>query len=392
MGRSGWRAAERVALWGGTAALGAFYLAMMRRAAWSGPALAAEDAATGTEDGPLVSIVVPARNEADNIATCVTSLLGQEHPRVEVIVVDDASTDATPAILARLGREHPAGTRLRTMRVAALPPGWAGKPHALHVGASAARGEWLLFTDADTEHAPGALGAALAQANAQRADLFSLLTAQVLPDFWNRVLMPIAFMGIAAQYPIRQVNDPLRALAIANGQYILIRRAVYDALGGYACPRLRRSVVDDRDLAAEVKRAGYKLVLADGRAFVRTRMYRDLAGHWHGWGKNAVAGSRGGPLAFAGMSASLLALSVAPLAMLLAGLARRRGAWLAAGAAQTAATVLYRRQVDRALEVPWPYDWTQPLGGAVFSAILARAAWRKLSGKGVEWSGRVYRA
>jgi len=125
---------------------------------------------------------------------------------------------------------------------------------------------------------------------------------------------------------------------------------------------------------------------------VRTRMYRDLAGHWHGWGKNAVAGSRGGPLAFAVMSVGLLTLSALPPVLLLAGVARRRGAWVAAGAAQTAATVLYRREVDRALEVPWPYAWTQPLGGAVFSAILARAAWRKLAGKGVEWSGRVYSA
>jgi chlorobactene glucosyltransferase len=392
MGRFDWHSAERVALWGSTAAIGAFYLTMLRRAMWSGPALGTGKPPTPRDGNPLVSIIVPARNEAANIATCVASVLEQDYPNVEVIVVDDASTDATPAILAALGREHPAGARLRTIRVEALPPGWAGKPHALHLGTAAARGAWLVFTDADTAHAPGALSAALAQASALRADLFSLMTAQVLPDFWNRVLMPIAFMGISAQYPARQVNDPRRALAIANGQFILIRRAVYDAIGGYASPCLRSSVVDDRDLAAEVKRAGYRLVLADGRAYVRTRMYRDLAGHWHGWGKNAVAGSRGGPLAFAVMSVGLLTLSALPPVLLLAGVARRRGAWVAAGAAQTAATVLYRREVDRALEVPWPYAWTQPLGGAVFSAILARAAWRKLAGKGVEWSGRVYSA
>jgi chlorobactene glucosyltransferase len=392
MGRVNWRGVERAALWSSTAAFGAFYLVMLRRAAWSGPALCVGEPEAPAEGPPLVSIIVPARNEAANIASCVTSLLEQDHPHVAVIVVDDASTDATPAILARLRREHPAGARLRTIRVEALPPGWAGKPHALHVGASAARGTWLLFTDADTAHAPGALTAALAQATALGADLFSLMTAQELPGFWNRVLMPVAFMGIAAQYPASQVNDPRRALAIANGQFILIRRAAYEAVGGYANPRLRGSVVDDRDLAAEVKRAGFHLMLADGRAYVRTRMYRDLAGHWHGWGKNAVAGSRGGPLAFAGMALGLLGMSVLPPALLLAGALRRRGAWLAAGAAQTAATVLYRRQVDRALAVPWPYAWTQPLGGAVFSAILARAAWRKLAGKGVEWSGRTYQA
>ncbi|HEV2237465.1 MAG TPA: glycosyltransferase, partial [Ktedonobacterales bacterium] len=282
MSHINWRVAERAALWSSTAAIGTFFVVMARRAAWSGPAIGTGPCEAPAPDGPLVSIIVPARNEAANIEACVTSLLRQDYPHVEVIVVDDGSTDATPELLAALGRAHPAGARLRTLRVTALPPGWAGKPHALHVGAQDAHGTWLLFSDADTVHAPGALSAALAKAHALRADLFSLMTAQDLPDFWNRVLMPIAFMGISAQYPARQVNDPRKPLAIANGQYILIRRAAYDAVGGYASPRLRASVVDDRDLAAEVKRTGRKIVLADGRAQVRTRMYRNLAGHWHG--------------------------------------------------------------------------------------------------------------
>src|SRR5258706_457326 len=126
----------------------------------------------------------------------------------------------------------------------------AGKPHALHTGAVMADGDWLLFTDADTRHEPGALRLAVARALADGDDLLSLGATQELPDFWGRVLMPLAYMGIAMQYPPREVNDPKSPVAIANGQYILLRRAMYRRIGGYAHPALRATVLDEPDLAA----------------------------------------------------------------------------------------------------------------------------------------------
>jgi chlorobactene glucosyltransferase len=392
------RAGGKQWLWGATAAIGAFYWALARRTDWRDViACAPEDVARSEAqpDGhaaraPLVTIVVPARNEARSVRDCVASLLDQDYPHVEVIVVDDASSDATPRILDELGRQHLHRDRLRVLRIEELPAGWAGKPHALHVGAAAARGDWLVFTDADTWHAPAALRSAMRCALAERADMLSLVTRQDLPDFWGRVLMPIALMGISALYPARQVQDPASAVAIANGQYILIRHAVYMALGGYGSQRLRTSLVDDRDLAREVKRAGYRLTLADGRRLVTTRMYRSLGEHWRGWGKNVYAGSRGGPLAFGVMTLGLLGICLLPAALLVVGLVGRRRPWAVAGALQLAATVGYRYRVDRALDVPWAYAWTHPLGGVVFSAILARAGWRRLTGRGVEWSGRTY--
>lgn len=395
---------ERLAVWGFTAGVLGAYAVLAQRAWGAGvPACAPEQPdqpeqlnqspaadATAADESPLVSIIVPARDEERNIRRCVESLLAQDYARCEVIVVDDGSRDATPRILEQLRRDHPRADRLRVIRVDALPPGWAGKTHALHTGVLAAHGEWLLFTDADTDHAPMALRTALRCACAQRLDLFSLLSQQELPDFWGRVLMPIAMMGVSSMYPADKVNDPASDVAIANGQFILIRRAVYDALGGYASPRLRATVLDDRDLAYEVKRAGYRLELADGRSLVRTHMYVGLREHWHGWGKNAYLGSRGGPAFFALMTLGLLGITVAPFALLAAGLVGRRPGWATAGALQVGASILYRGWLNAGFAIPWRYAWTQPLGGAVFAGILARSAWRKLTGRGSEWRGRTY--
>jgi chlorobactene glucosyltransferase len=394
-GEGAWWPGERVWLWLDTLGVGAAYAVLGVRSAYGNGRLddvaAAPPGTDAAGSEPLVSIVVPARDEERNIRACVTSLLAQDYPRCEVIVVDDGSRDATPDILEHLRTTDPRGDRMRVARLDDLPAGWAGKPHALHEGARRATGTWVLFTDADTVHAPDALSAAMRYANAEHADLVSLTTYQELPGFWNKVLMPVAYMGIGAQYPARAVNDPASPVAIANGQYILIRRSVYDAVGGYANPRLRASVVDDRDLAREVKVGGYRLRLVDGRALVRTHMYRGMRDHWRGWSKNVYVGSRGGPLTFAILLAGLFGISVAPALLLAGGLTWRRR-WLLPALCQVGAILVFRRGIDRALDVPARYGATHPLGGAIFTAILGTAAWRKLTGRGVEWRGRRYSA
>lgn len=341
---------------------------------------------------PAVSIIVPARDEERNIRRCVESLLAQDHPSFEVIVVDDGSTDATPDILAQLQRTDVGRQRLRVTRVDALPDGWAGKPHALHVGAQLARGKWLLFTDADTLHAPAALRSAVTRAERDHVDLLSISAAQDLPGFWNRTLMPIAVMCISFMYPPTLVNIPRVPVAIANGQFLLIERALYERIGGYDTDELRGTVVDDLALARRVKRCGGRLLLVDGRALVTTTMYRSLAGHWNGWSKNAVAGAPGGAWSFALLAPGLPLITVAPFAALAGGLLRRSGRLTLAGAVPVAATLAYRAYLDRILGVPLRYGWTHPLGGAIFTAILARAWWYRLRGATVPWRGRSYAA
>ena len=354
----------------------------------------------GLERWPHVTIIVPARNERRNIRQCVMSLLAQDYPNFNVIVVDDGSVDGTGAILAEMQR-GPGGQKLSVVQGDALPSGWAGKPHALAQGAAAAQRlratvngaseEWLLFTDADTVHRPLALRTALRDGRAQGGDLISCLTSQQFVEPWGHMIMPIILMGISAQYPPAQVANPARTVAIANGQYLLIRRTMYDRLGGYGAPELRATVLDDRDLAYAVKTHDGRVVLLDGRDQVSVCMYRSLGEAWRGWGKNAYAGSRGGPAIFALMTLGLPLITIAPFVLFVLGVLLRRRNLILAGGAQVAAILGYRRLVDSSLNHSPLWAFTHPIGGAVVTALIGQVAWRQVQGQGVEWSGRSYR-
>lgn len=350
-------------------------------------------------NSPLVSVIVPARNEERNIRRCVTSLLEQDYDNCEVIVVDDGSTDGTPRILDDLIASHPRGDRLFGLRLHdELPAGWAGKPHAIQKGTQEAHGEWLLFTDADTWHAPNALRSALAQAIEEKTDLFTMGTTQELPTFWDKVMMPIVFLGISMLYPPKLVNDPQSKVAIANGQYILIRRVVYDALGGYARPELRDTLLDDRDLARVVKEHGYKLHLVDGRGLVWVHMYHNLREIWRGWRKSAYPGNRGGIAFLILQLIGLPMISIVPFLLpLLARLIRKRREGGGGPTEAQAATALeltsllaYRTWLNKQLGVPWYYSLSHPLAGAILEGILAQSSWRIMTGSGVDWRGRQY--
>ncbi|HEY1351740.1 MAG TPA: glycosyltransferase [Ktedonobacteraceae bacterium] len=394
--RAGWL---RAFLWMHATGVACFYTMLWLRTRSQGIPLRAGRTKPG-QHLPSVSMIVAARNEEDNIRRCVTSLLEQDYPRYDVLIVDDDSTDGTARILDELSRTHAHAARLHTLHLHALPTGWAGKPHALHVGVQQVQGDLLLFTDADTWHAPQALQTAVARMQERQLDLLSLGTTQELPGFWERVMMPLAFLGISMQYPISQVNDPRSPLALANGQYILLRRVVYEQLGGYARPDLRATLVDDRDLAVLVKRSGYTLELADGRGLVHVRMYRSLHAIWRGWRKNVYLGSRGGLpfmlLQLLGLPMVTILPFLLPLWLCLARLVTdrrrnaRRGEALVISLLELGPLVAYRRWLDRELGVPWYLLLTHPLAGGLFACILAQSTWRFLTGKGVDWRGRWY--
>lgn len=346
-------------------------------------------------NGPLIGVVVPARNEARNIRHCVQALLAQTYPNTQVIVVDDRSADATPAILAELAAADP---RLRVVSGSPLPPGWAGKPHALVQGVQAVspRAEWLCFVDADTFAHASLLAAAYAAAQVHRADMLSLFTRQELATFWEKVVMPVVFSALSVGFPPQRVNDPRRPDAIANGQFILIRRAAYEAVGGHAA--LFASITEDKDLAQNVKRAGYRLLLADGRRLAQTRMYTSLAELWEGWTKNIYLGLQGRPwLLLVGVLTALAGALALP-GWLLAGLV-----WLASGGGAAAVLVVAqaalawayviaaRAEVAHALGIARVYGLTLPLGALVFAGLMLNSTLRGLTGQGVRWKGRVYR-
>jgi chlorobactene glucosyltransferase len=346
----------------------------------------------GASSMPLISVIIPARNEARNIGECLRGILAQSYPNFEVIVVDDRSTDDTPRILADLVQEN---QRLGVISGAELPPGWVGKPYALMQGAAAAQGEWLCFMDADTFSTPELLWTTYHFASLVQQDMLTILTRQVLGSFWERTILPLVFLGLSFGFPAERVNDPTRRDAIANGQFILIRRAVYQEIGGHAAVKGR--IDEDRALAALVKRSGYRLVLADGRKLAHTRMYTSLPEMWEGWTKNIYLGLQGryGLLLFGGLL-GFLATLVLPL-WLAGGIT-----WLASGGGPGAgimageAIVVWgyllwqRLQGCLYFNIPEWYAFTFPLGSLVFSLMMLASTYDVLSGHGVSWKGRRY--
>ncbi len=343
---------------------------------------------------PTVSIIVPARNEERNIKRCIQSLLEQDYEHFEVIAVDDGSTDNTSHILDELAHNHPNGNRLWVLRLRDLPEGWAGKPHAIHRGVQEAQGEWVLFTDADTWHAQNCLRSAITQAVEEQADLFTMGAEQELPSFWDRVLMPMAYMGISMLYPPNLVNDTRSKVAVANGQYILLRRSVYDIVGGYARPDLRDTLLDDRDLARVVKENGFHIHFVDGRGLVHVHMYNSLSEIWSGWRKNAYLGNRGGLPFVLVQLVGLPMISIVPfLSPWLARLTRpniSKAETTVLTTLELGPLLLYRTWLNRKLRVPWLYAFTHPIAGAIFTGILGQSSWRVLTHKGVDWRGRQY--
>jgi len=228
----------------------------------------------------MVSAIIPARNEEASIARAVESVAAQ--PEIaEVIVVDDQSTDRTAAILAELAARVP---KLKILHTHTLPPGWVGKNYAVALGADVARGDWLLFTDADTCHMPGSTRRALADAVDHNAVLVSYSPEQELGSFWERVLIPFVYCRLSAKFSFARVNNPKLPDAAANGQFLMVLRDVYLKIGGHAA--IAGEVLEDVALARRVKQAGYQLYFTAPIGTVSTRMYRSLRALWEGWTKN----------------------------------------------------------------------------------------------------------
>ena len=279
-----------------------------------------------------------------------------------------------------------------------LPTGWAGKPHALHQAAAMANGDWLCFIDADTFLSPTALSTCYAKAVETKADMFTIMTFQILGSFWEKVVMPLVMTALSVGFSPRKVNDPNRRDAIANGQFILIKRTAYEAIGGHES--VKDQIVEDKAISEQVKWNGYRLVVADGRYAAKTRMYTSLPEMWEGWTKNIYLGLRDQKnLLYLGVFGAIVALLAAlflPLWPLL-GIA-----WLTNDGGWMAWTVLLeslvfwgyliavRARAAQAMEIsPW-YALTTPLGAAVFAAMMITSAFRVISGRGVSWKGRMY--
>jgi len=234
----------------------------------------------------LVSVLVPARNEAHNIERCVRSLLQQNYDRFEILVLDDGSTDATPELLRSLVCES--GGRLHLLKGQPLPDGWHGKAWACHQLGHQAKGELLLFTDADTMHQPDSLRRSVDALQDAGADMLSLTPYQELGSFLEKLVVPMVYFILMCYLPLRLVRTSRNpAFSFANGQFILFRRAMYESIHGHAA--VKSDIVEDVWLCMAMKKAGGRVAAYNGTDTVSCRMYRNAREVWEGFSKNLFA-------------------------------------------------------------------------------------------------------
>jgi hypothetical protein len=327
----------------------------------------------------LVSVIIPARNEEACLGACLESLRAQTGVPFEVIVVDDGSTDRTRPVARSF-------SGVRVIEAGPLPAGWGGKSNALATGSAQARGEWLLFTDADTVHGAGSLARGLAEAKLHRASLLSYSPAQEVHGFWQKAVMPVIFAELARTYQPAQVSNPNWPVAAANGQYLLISREAYQAVGGHAA--VATDLLEDVALARAVKKSGRRIFFRYGGDAVRTRMYRSFAQLREGWTKNLVL-LFPSPVRLALLRALEFALIVGSAAI--AVIEAAEGRTLVAAAAALLALALFAFFLKRIYKAhfSWDANLLAVFGLPVFAFLLLRS--QAVHEKGtVTWKGRNY--
>lgn len=346
------------------------------------------------ESGPFVSFIVPARNEASNIRRCVGSIVQSRWAEFEVVVVDDQSDDGTGEIARSLDRGRAKNVRVIDGRP--LPDGWVGKPWACWQGAKAARGEWLLFADADTWHGPEALGRAAAAMAEDGADMISVAGRQEMESFWERLVQPHMFFMLLQAFPRlhRPVPRHKWRRAVAIGHYVLVKREAYDGIGGHEA--VKDAVVEDLRLAQLFTREGYAVTTRHGADSLSARMYRSLGAIVEGWTKNLSIGAKQaygpvrGRLVLATALVGYPLLWMAPAAALAAGAGGLAGApaLACAGFAYACSATLWAG-LSKHLAGSALLGLIYPLGAAVVWALVARST---LRGSQVTWKGRNFRA
>ncbi len=326
-----------------------------------------------------VSAIIPARNEESVIATCIESLASQ--PEIaEILVVDDQSSDRTANVVRALMQKI---TKLRLLKANTLPDGWVGKNHALWLGAQQAKGAWLLFTDADAEHEPNSAARALQIASEQNAALVSFSPEQITTTWYEKALIPYIYLRLASRFSYEAVNDPKSPAAAANGQFLLIRRDVYDQIGGHTA--LAGEILEDVAIAIRAKSAGHRIWFAFGKGIVHVRMYRSFDAMWQGWKKNLYRLMGGTPWAVIRETESTLPWI--PFFLLLAG-------WKYPFLFFIAVLFLIARQTSYGLDLArnqYPFSLIFYYVPAVLLYVgVLWASYRSHANGRIEWKGREY--
>jgi chlorobactene glucosyltransferase len=341
------------------------------------------------EPAPLVSVLIPARNEEENIETCLKSLQKQDYPDFEILVLDDNSTDRTAELVGKIAAKD---GRIKLIKGAPLPDGWAGKPFACYQLAEKAKGSWLLFVDADTTHAPHMLRSTLALALELKPSLLSGFPRQMAVSIPEKIGMPVLYFVIMSWMPmwwLLRSKEPKPSLAV--GQFLLFSREEYWRIGGHRAVGSR--ILEDVWLGVETVRHGGRHIAIDLSSVVSTRMYQGVRDMWEGLVRSIYAIVAISPVALLGLLIAGFVFYLAPFYWLWNGFlsAAAPTDWRYIVVFQVAMIIFMRWLVDNRFKEPFISAFVHPVGFSFLIFAVFYAGWRLIIGQSVRWKDRLYR-
>jgi glycosyltransferase involved in cell wall biosynthesis len=351
---------------------------------------------------PLISIIIPTRNESKRIEKCIYSLKTQTYPKLEILIIND-STDNTEEIIRNIEKND---ERFAIIKQKKLPQGWIGKPFALQQASSIAKGEWFVFIDADTSFDSVLIQRAIEYAVSNNLDMMSLGPRHICDTFWVTITQPIFLSAILGLNPLTKVNDPKSKVSLASGPFIMIKHTIFDKVGGYES--IKGHIADDIGLAKLIKMSGFKLRFVNAQSLLSLRMYDQFGDIWEGWSKNSFLGFVQKHeiqskflqvlVLFAGIFAivdililpflliiiSLYLVFILQLAVWINFLILVCITWLVSIVSLMCVQRLYHFGKTRYVPL------TLSLGGFIVLGIFINSAFKTLSGRGVTWKGIRY--
>jgi len=357
------------------------------------PTLPRSTERNAADGAPLVSVIIPAKDEEPHIEQAVRSILASRYQRIELLLVNDRSQDGTLAIMERLERED---RRIKVLSVKELPEGWTGKTHAMFQGAGCASGEILLFTDADAVVSPDALPRSIRFFKANNLDMMSLLPGFTKRGFIEDAVHTHLSFGISFFYPLHLVNDQGNPAALASGCFLMIRRDVYEEIGTWA--RLKNEVTEDVALSKLLKAGGRRLLVLRAREMVHTKPFDRLGDVCRFWQRTFYGALERSIPKVVRLVTNYVALSVLSALFVVSGIACLTGAarlpvclLFAVTALVMAAVIIPSAVIIHQERGHWAYGLTMPVGVLIAAWVAVSTLIRILSNEGIRWRGSLYK-